>query len=134
MEIIVKNSFQKGSAKKIRPILSLIKNKNAHKAMESLKHMNKNGSDEIYKMIKNGLSRAEDADFDADKMFIKKAQCDKAKELKRHRFESKGRVSRIKKHQHHLLLVMDDKMDNKSKSINKSDKLIKKNHESKKDK
>lgn len=134
MEIIVKNSFQKGSAKKIRPILSLVRHKNAQKAMEALRYLNKNGSEEIYKMIKSGLSRAEEADIDADKIYIKSAQCDKAKELKRHRFESKGRVSRIKKHQHHLLIVMNDEIGKKFKSIQKSEKLIKNNEKSEKDK
>lgn len=110
MDITVKNYFHRGSARKIRPILAVIRRKNANKAMESLKFMNKNGANELYKMIKNGVSQAEENNLDPEKLFIKKIQCDKAKELKRHRFESKGRVARIQKHQHHIFVVLSDEI------------------------
>lgn len=123
MEITVKNYFHRGSARKIRPILGVIRRKNAQKMMESLKFMNKNGADELYKMIKNGMSQAEEKNLDAEKIIIKKVQCDKAKELKRHRFESKGRVARVKKHQHHIFLVLSDESESKAEKIEKKAKV-----------
>lgn len=108
MEIKVKSWFQKGSARKIRPILEIVRNKQAQKAMEILKFANKNGSEEIYKMIKNGITVAEENDLDLSKIFVKNIQCDKAKELKRHRYESKGVARRLKKHQHHIILTLND--------------------------
>jgi large subunit ribosomal protein L22 len=111
MEITVKNYFQKGSARKIRPILAVIRRKNVNRVLESLKFMNKNGANELYKMILNGVSVAEENNIDKDKLIIKKIQCDKAKELKRHRFESKGRVARIQKHQHHISMILSDESE-----------------------
>ena len=133
MEITVKSYFHKGSARKIRPILGVIKRKNAKKVLESLKFMNKNGSIELHKMIQNGINQAEDNNLEIEKLIIKKVQCDKAKELKRHRFESKGRVARIKKHQHHIFLVLSDGAAEATENKIKDSKVITKN-EPKKDK
>jgi len=136
MDIFVKNYFHRGSARKIRPILAIIRRKNAQKAMESLKLMNKNGAVELYKMIKNGISQADENNVDPEKLIIKKVQCDKAKELKRHRFESKGRVARIEKHQHHIFVVLSDETEKapaKAKIMPKTEE-INNNKQSKKDK
>lgn len=116
--------------------MGVIRRKNAQKSLETLKFMNKNGSDELYKMIKNGLSQADEQNLVAENIIIKKVQCDKAKELKRHRFESKGRVARIKKHQHHIFIVLSDEQKNLSEKKAKQleTKKVDSKSESKKEK
>lgn len=128
MEINVENRFCKGSARKIRPLLHLARGKNIEEAEKSFRFMKSYGN-EIWKLIKNGVSIVTEKDIEVDKVYIKKISCEKSKELKRHRFESKGSVRKITKHQHHLFLTLSDALaDKKMKLKGQSNKnsLIKK--------
>lgn len=112
MEIKVKNLYCKGSARKIRPLLHIIRGKSVEEAEMKFRFIKSNGK-EIWKLLKNGISIAHESDLEPNKIYIKSLRCEKSKELKRHRYESKGRVTRIVKHQHHLYLVLSDQSSNK---------------------
>ena len=75
----------------------------------------KKSTEEIFKMVKNGIAQAKENDMESEKIIIKSIQCNKAKELKRHRFESKGRATKIVKHQHHITLILTDNIKSKDK-------------------
>lgn len=121
MDIVVTNKYCKGSARKIRPLLYLAKGKSASHAEVIYRFVKSYGS-EIRQLIKSGIAVAIDKNLDPEKVYIKTIQCDKSKELKRHRFESKGRVTRIVKHMHHLKLTLTD---TPNKSIKKVDDKVK---------
>lgn len=123
MDIKVKNLHCKGSARKIRPLLYLVKGKNAEEAETKFRFIKSNGN-EIWKLLKNGISIGRESDLEPNKLYVKSFRCEKSKELKRHRYESKGRVTKIVKHQHNLYLVLSDKKTEmkKLKNYNKQDK------------
>ena len=121
MEIKIKNLYCKGSARKVRPLLHIIKGKSAEEAEIKFRFIKSNGS-EIWKLLKNGISIARENDLEPSKIFIKSLRCEKSKELKRHRYESKGRVTRIVKHQHNLYLVLSDQFGDKKSQKNSNQK------------
>lgn len=118
MDINVKSRFQKGSAQKLRTYLHLIKGKSAKDAVIILSQIPKQKSSLINKLLKSGIDIAEKNNLDSDKVFIKTIMADQAKGLKRHRFESKGRVTRITKHQNHISLIISDEA---KKTVKKND-------------
>lgn len=118
MEIKVKNLYCKGSTRKVRPLLHIIKGKNAEEAEVKFRFVKSNGS-EIWKLLKNGISIARQNDLEPNKLYVKSLRCEKSKENKRHRYESKGRVTRIVKHRHNLYLVLTDQLNDR-KSLKNS--------------
>ena len=130
MNIKVKSRFQKGSARKLRPILHLIKGKSAKDAVIILTQIPKRKGSLVNKLVKSGIDIAEKNNLESDKIFVKSIMVDQAKGLKRHRFESKGRVTRITKHQSHISLIISDDARNESKKVNSSkNNLVKKGQE-----
>ena len=115
MEIRVENRFCKGSARKIRPLLYLAKGENLENAEKKFRFIKSYGV-EIWQLIKNGMAIAKENNLEAEKVYIKTINCEQSKELKRHRYESKGRVTKITKHQHHLFLTLSDNLPAAKKS------------------
>ena len=124
MNILVTSQFGKGSERKVRPILYLLKNKKAEQAL-TLLSFNKNASNKkVINLIKSGQTIAKDNDLNLENLYIKNIVCDKAKNLKRHRFESKGSARIIVKHMSHIKLFLSDEIKEKvaikDKKIQKS--------------
>ncbi len=120
MDITVKLNKYRMSPKKIRPILHVIKGKSALKAAELTKFVNKGCAIDLHKLIKNGISIAQDREMNVDNLVIKNARCDQDQTLKRHRFGSRGRVYKIRKRSSNIIMVVSDNQTEKQiKSIDK---------------
>ena len=104
----VKNIAQ--SPLKLRLVANLIRGKNASEAIEMLAILNKKGAPIVKKAIMSGVANArEKFGVDKESLVISKITVDEARTLKRTRFESRGRVSRIDKRRSHINLELEVK-------------------------
>jgi large subunit ribosomal protein L22 len=108
MDISVKHKFVKVSPSKVRPVLSLIRGKNAERVSISLRFLNKSYAKDLEKLILSGIAAAKEKDIETQKLMIKSLSCDDGPRLKRHRYGSRGRVIRTQKRMCHLGLVLSD--------------------------
>ncbi|MGI6443793.1 MAG: 50S ribosomal protein L22 [Candidatus Dojkabacteria bacterium] len=101
----VKNIAQ--SPLKLRLVVDLVRGKNAQEALEMLDLLNKKGALIVKKAILSGVANAKELhSVDAESLEISKITVDEARILKRTRFESRGRVSRIDKRRSHINLEL----------------------------
>jgi large subunit ribosomal protein L22 len=105
VKVKVRNIAQ--SPLKLRLVADLVRGKNAQEALEMLALLNKKGALIVKKAILSGVANAKELhSVDAEALEISKITVDEAKVLKRTRFESRGRVSRILKRQSHINLEL----------------------------
>ncbi len=104
-KVKIKNVAQ--SPQKLRLIVDLIRGESADKALDILKLTNKKGSSIIIKALKSAIANATDlfSAQDTD-LVISHVSVDGAPTLKRYRFTSKGRSSRILKRRSHINLEL----------------------------
>jgi large subunit ribosomal protein L22 len=101
----VKNIAQ--SPLKLRLVVDLVRGKNAQEALEMLDLLNKKGALIVKKAILSGVANAKELhSVGAESLDISKITVDEARILKRTRFESRGRVSRIDKRRSHINLEL----------------------------
>lgn len=126
MDITVKLNKYRMSPKKIRPVIYAIKGKPALKAIEIMKFVNKGCAIDLYKLIKNGISIAQDREMNIDNLLVKNVRCDQDQTLKRHRFGSRGRVYKIRKKSSNITLVVsDNQTEINTKKKNNTDNKVK---------
>lgn len=130
MEVTVKLQNIARSPQKIRPILYLIRGKNAKMALTSLQFVNKAGAVEIASLLKSAMAAAREREMEEDSLIVKITKCDQARTLKRHIFKARGRTARISKKNSHLLITLSDQIDVKAKpdKIQNKDNSKKENH------
>ena len=105
VKVKVKNIAQ--SPLKLRLVVNVVRGKNAQEAIEILNILNKKGASIVKKAILSGVANARNLyNTDADNLTISKLTVDEASILKRTRFESRGRVSRIDKRRSHINLEL----------------------------
>lgn len=113
MKVKVKQNYIKHSPQKVRPLLYLIRRKNASEAVTRLSFVKKESALFLAKLIKSGIAAAKEKELNIDSLFVSEVYCDQAPSLKRHRFRSRGRTAPIKKRASHLTLVLADKIETK---------------------
>ena len=92
---------------KLRLVANLVRGKNVAEALEILSILNKKGASIMRKAILSGVGNARDLHgAEAASLEITKLTVDGAKILKRTRFGSRGRVSRIDKRRSHINLEL----------------------------
>lgn len=105
VKVTIKNVAQ--SPLKLRLVANVVRGKSAQEAIELLDILNKKGASIIKKAILSGIGNARDLySADAENLVISKISIDEARILKRTRFESRGRVSRIDKRRSHINLEL----------------------------
>jgi len=108
MEITVKLNKITRSPQKIRPILYLVRGKNAHLAINTLKFINKSGAREISSLLKSAIAAAKEHEMNEEALVVKIAKCDQAQSLKRHQYKARGRTTLITKRSSHLSITLSD--------------------------
>ena len=105
IKIKVKNIAQ--SPQKLRLVADLIRGKDVESALDILQLTNRKGTTILKNALLSGVANARDL-FSVDKAELKIAHIsvDGAPSLKRVRFASKGRVSRITKRRSHINLEL----------------------------
>jgi len=105
VKVTVKDIAQ--SPLKLRLVANVVRGKNAQEAIELLSILNKKGASIVKKAVLSGIASARDLySAEPEKLLISKISVDEARILKRTRFESRGRVSRIDKRRSHINLEL----------------------------
>jgi len=93
------------SPQKLRLVADLVRGKRVNEALDILQFTNKKGCSFIKKALLSGIANARDIhSVDKDSLVISSLQINQAPVLKRARFASRGRVSRITKRRSHIIL------------------------------
>ncbi len=110
MEVKAQLKSVRISARKIKLVIDLIRNKTVTDADKILQFTKKAGVLPISKLLKSAISNAVH-NFKADKnnLFIKKITVGQGTSLKRWRPRAFGRAAPIRKHTCHIDIVLDEK-------------------------
>jgi len=112
MEGKAKLRFARGSARKYRRIVELIKNKSVEESLNILHFSNKSAAVSIEKTIRSAvanLMNEEGSKADVEELYIKKCVVDEGPIAKRFRPAAMGRAVRIRKRYSHITVIVGDK-------------------------
>ena len=109
MEVQAKLRFLRGSPRKVRLVVDLIRGKGVQDAVNILHFTNKHAAKDIEKLLKSAIANAENRDepMDVDRLFVKEVFVDAGPMLKRFRPAPMGRGFRILKRQSHVTIKLD---------------------------
>lgn len=110
MEAIAKLRFHRGSARKARLVLDLVRGKSVAEARNILMFSEKRASDTLLKLLNSAVANAsvKDPNIDTDKMIINLALADDGPIMRRFRARAQGRAFMIRKRTCHLTLQISD--------------------------
>ncbi|MDP3024461.1 MAG: 50S ribosomal protein L22 [candidate division Zixibacteria bacterium] len=119
MEAVARAKFSRGSARKVRRVVELIKGKNVEEALNILSFVPKYAAKYLEKTLKsasaNAINQEGTAKLKAEDLFIKKIFVDGGPIMKRIRPASMGRAFRIRKRTNHLTIVVSNEIEGKKK-------------------
>ncbi|HVP37266.1 MAG TPA: 50S ribosomal protein L22 [Terriglobales bacterium] len=119
MEAVARAKFARGSARKVRRVVELIKGKNVEEALNILSFVPKYAAKYLEKTLKsasaNAISQEGTAKLKAEDLYIKKIFVDGGPLMKRIRPASMGRAFRIRKRTNHLTIVVSDEIEGEKK-------------------
>jgi len=99
--------FIRGSGKKVRQVVDLIRGMNATKALEYLKFVEKRPKYYVGKVLKSAIANAKTKGLDVDKLVISKITADDGPRWKRFRAAGFGRATEILKRTSHITVELD---------------------------
>jgi large subunit ribosomal protein L22 len=99
--------YTRGSSKKYKAVIDLIRGKKVEEALDFLMSMNKAPKKDLIKLINSALSNARDKEPDATRLFISKIRANQGPSYKRFRAEAFGRASVIRKRTSHIEIELD---------------------------
>ena len=100
------------SAKKVRPVLDLIREKDVQSADEILQFTTREAAHVVRKLLASAVANAENNDqLDPETLYIKACFADEGPTLKRFRPRAKGRAGAILKRTCHITLIVDRMSD-----------------------
>jgi large subunit ribosomal protein L22 len=98
------------SAQKLRLVADMVRGKELNEAKDLVKFINKKSSKFVLKALKSGEANAEhNHNLDPETLYVSHISVDEAPTYKRHRYASRGRVTRILKRRSHLNLELSIK-------------------------
>ncbi|MDD5005541.1 MAG: 50S ribosomal protein L22 [Candidatus Omnitrophica bacterium] len=99
--------FVRGSARKIRQVIDLIRNLDVAKALAILSNTNKKPKVAVEKLLKSAISNAKNKGLKEDDLYISKIVADEAARWKRYRPAAFGRATEILKRTSHIKIELD---------------------------
>ena len=97
------------SAKKIRPMLNLVRGSRAIDALNTLSVYSSRSSRVLIKLIKSALANAEDQNFASNEnLKISLITADQGPIMKRHRAKSRGRAGSFNRPSSHVTVELDE--------------------------
>lgn len=98
------------SARKVKIVLDLIRNKGIDEAYAIIKYTPKAASELLYKLLKSAESNAVNNNgLDRDNLYIAEAYADQGPTLKRVMPRAQGRAFRIRKRTSHITIVLKER-------------------------
>ncbi len=112
MEAIARVRNLRGSARKARLVLDLIRGKSVPQAQKILLFSKKRVAGEVGKLLNSAVANAtmKEGKADIDSMIVSKVFADDGPIMKRHRPRAHGRVTVVRKRTCHLTLEIMDKV------------------------
>ena len=114
-----KLQFIRGSAKKIRQVIDLIRGLDVAKAMDILPSINKRPAVMVQKLLRSAVSNAKNKGMNEEDLYISRIFADDAARWKRFKAAAFGRATEILKRTSHLTIELDIKADAKIKAKKK---------------
>ena len=105
--------FIRGSGKKIRQVIDLIRSMNAQEALAFLKFVNKRPTYYVSKVLQSAIANAKHKGLNVDDLFITKIVADDGPRWKRFRAAAFGRATEILKRTSHIKIELDLKKETK---------------------
>jgi large subunit ribosomal protein L22 len=103
--VTIKNIAQ--SPLKLRLVADTVRGKDVEEALAILSLLNKKGTKAVSKAILSGVANAREVHgVDKEDLIVDEIMINEARTLKRTRFQSRGRVSRINKRRSHINLEL----------------------------
>jgi len=97
------------SAKRLKPIVDLVKGKPVNEAIDTLNLLPSPCAKIVAKVVRSASANAENnLLLDPDSLVIVKIVADEARSLKRVRPRARGRIGRITKRSSHITVVVDE--------------------------
>ncbi|MCD4819531.1 MAG: 50S ribosomal protein L22 [Candidatus Cloacimonetes bacterium] len=110
MEAIARVRNLRGSARKARLVLDLIRGRSVNEAQKILAFSTKRASIQIAKFVKSAVANAtvKEARIDIDSLFINEAFADDGPIMKRQRTRAQGRATVIRRRTCHITIGIKD--------------------------
>ncbi|HAJ57412.1 MAG TPA: 50S ribosomal protein L22 [Candidatus Omnitrophica bacterium] len=102
-----KGKFLRGSGKKVRQVVDLIRGMKANEALSFLKFVDKRPTYYIGKVLQSAIANAKNKGLNVDELVISKACADDGPRWKRFRAAAFGRASEILKRTSHITIELD---------------------------
>ncbi len=114
MEAIARVKNQRGSARKVRLVADLVRNKRVDEARDILNFSKKRAARNILKLLDAAVANAANTSgkVEIDKLFINKITVDEGIVMKRWRARAMGRADMIYKRTHHIFISITDNQEN----------------------
>ena len=126
METVARARFMRGSARKMRQVVDLVRGKPVDQALNMLSMLPKAAARPVFKTVKsaaaNALAAEGTANLKTEDLSIKKIFVDGGPIMKRIRAMGMGRAYRINKRMCHLTVVLEGEADTSSATASASKK------------
>lgn len=99
--------FIRGSGKKVRQVVDLIRGMNASEALDFLRFVDKRPTYYVRKVLHSAIANAKVKGLDVDKLVISKITADDGPRWKRFRAAAFGRATEILKRTSHIKIELD---------------------------
>lgn len=99
--------FVRGSAKKIRQVLDVIRGMSANEAVEMLRLLNKRSTYFVGKLLKSAIANAKVKGIESEDLFVSRIVAEEGPRWKRYRARAFGRASEILKRTSHVFIELD---------------------------
>ena len=111
MQAVSRAQYLRGSARKMRQVVDLIRGKNVEEALNTLRFTHKRNAYELEKVVRSAVANAQnmfgDKINDPNTLTIVEAICNEGPIMKRIRARAMGRAYRIRKRSCHLKIVVE---------------------------
>jgi len=113
MQAVARAQYIRGSARKMRRVLDLVRGRNVEEALNILRFTHKKSALNLDKVVRSAVANAVniygDKIHDPNRLTIIEATCDEGQMMKRLRARAMGRAYRIRKRSCHLKIVVEFK-------------------------
>ena len=97
------------SVKRLKPIVDLVRGKDAEEALEMLAFLPSPAAAQVAKVLKSAMANAEDVMLNRpESLRITEIYANEATRLKRFRPKAMGRVGRVRRRSSHITVVVDE--------------------------
>jgi len=115
MQAVARARFIRGSARKMRQVMDLVRGKNVEDALNILRFTHKKDAIVLEKIVRSAVANAQniygDRIHDPNELSIVEAQCDEGPMQKRIMARAMGRAYRIRKRTCHVKVVVATEED-----------------------